>query len=106
MWRMYSTKSIAWSVLGLSVIPLVLLLIFVAVVGWLQAQTQALSAAGQRSSDALLLVHRLQDDIGGASTASRLYLLNGDNASSITPPTIKNTEDERPKSDVSASMER
>jgi signal transduction histidine kinase/CheY-like chemotaxis protein len=77
MWRMYSSKSIAWSVLGLSAIPLVLLLIFVVVVGWLQAQTRASSAAGQRSSDALLLVHRLQDDIGGASTASRIYLLSG-----------------------------
>jgi len=81
MWRMYSARSIAWSVLGLSVIPLVLLLLFVVVVGWLQAQTRASSAAGQQSSDALLLAHRLQSDIGDASTSSRIYLLNGDNAS-------------------------
>jgi signal transduction histidine kinase/CheY-like chemotaxis protein len=81
MWRMYSTKSIAWSVLGLSVIPLVLLLSFVGIVGWLQAETRASAAAGQRSSDALLLAHRLADDIGGASTTARLYLLNGSNES-------------------------
>lgn len=69
--------SIARSIFGLSLIPLVVLLLFVGLAGRLQQQTEEAYRATEQADRAERLVRRLTDDITAAGVQVRSYILNG-----------------------------
>ena len=70
-------QSIARSVVGLTLIPLLVLLLFVGLAGWLQRQTEAAYRATQRADRAESLARSLTDDITAAGVDARSYILTG-----------------------------
>src|SRR6185312_13594533 len=73
--------SIRFSLLGLSVIPLVFLLAVVALLGVLLADTRAADAWAQHSDDVLSQLHLLQNDIAQDQNYVRQYIMTGSAAS-------------------------
>ncbi|HEU5478847.1 MAG TPA: histidine kinase dimerization/phospho-acceptor domain-containing protein, partial [Candidatus Tumulicola sp.] len=70
-------RSIRVPVLGLSVIPLALLLIVVGAIAWLDVETVASAAWAQRSADVLESASALQNDLASAQSAVQEYQLTG-----------------------------
>jgi two-component system, sensor histidine kinase and response regulator len=69
--------SIARSVFGLSLIPLVVLLLFVGLAGRLQQQTQEAYRATEQADRAESLARQLSEDIVAAGLQARSYILTG-----------------------------
>ena len=70
-------RSIRVPVLGLSLVPLALLLVVVAVVAWLAVETETSAAWTQRAQDVLESANALQTDLGSAQSAVQQYELTG-----------------------------
>ncbi len=84
MRKQYGLRSIKVSVLGVSLIPLAVLLLVVAIVWQLQSQTAKAAAIAQNSDDVLLQAHRIQNDLSDAAISidtARLRVLVRDSAS-------------------------
>ncbi|HTV93948.1 MAG TPA: response regulator [Verrucomicrobiae bacterium] len=73
----FSRSSITRSVLGLTLIPLLVLLLFVGFAARLQQQTEAAYRATERADRAESFTRRLTDDITAAGVDARGYILNG-----------------------------
>ncbi|HEY1654583.1 MAG TPA: response regulator [Candidatus Tumulicola sp.] len=73
----HQLRSIRVPVLGLSLVPLALLLVVIVVVAWLEIETIASSAWTQRSEDVLASAHTLQADTESAQSAVQQYELTG-----------------------------
>jgi PAS domain S-box-containing protein len=69
--------SIARSIFGLSLIPLAVLLLFAALVGWLQHRTEAAEKAAEHADHVVALSRTLQNDLTLASVDGRVFLLTG-----------------------------
>jgi len=70
-------SSLARSILGLSIVPLVVLLVFVASLAWLQHQTEKEDLLTQHSDDVLAYSRMLDNDIAEAGSRARRYILLG-----------------------------
>ncbi|HKU81393.1 MAG TPA: CHASE3 domain-containing protein, partial [Candidatus Tumulicola sp.] len=79
----HQLRSIRVPVLGLSVIPLGLLLVVVAAIAWLDLQTVASAAWTQRSADVLSHVNALRNDLSTAQSTVQAYQLAAQPASAV-----------------------
>ncbi|HTX57138.1 MAG TPA: response regulator [Candidatus Acidoferrales bacterium] len=70
-------SSLARSIIGLSVVPLAVLLLFIAVVAWLQHQTETAVYWTQHSDDVLAIGRKLEVDLTNAGGIGRRYILIG-----------------------------
>ncbi|HTU71540.1 MAG TPA: response regulator [Candidatus Baltobacteraceae bacterium] len=77
----FGRGSIARSIIGLSLIPLVVLLLFVAIVASLQHQTEAAYNAAQQADRADAIALKLQNDLNDAGADGRGYIATGSPAS-------------------------
>jgi len=69
--------SVARSIVGLSLIPLIVLLLFVALAARLQQQTEQAYRAAEQADRAEVLARHLTDDITTAGVEARSYILSG-----------------------------
>jgi two-component system, sensor histidine kinase and response regulator len=70
-------RSLASAIIGLSTVPLIVLLLFVGIVAWLQQETKRAELLTQHSDDVLALSLQLQNDLAEAGSQARRYILLG-----------------------------